>query len=182
MIRSDAIELRLASIFCARAVNPPPVDQRHEKIGIEIRNLALAARPRRARAPCPYRPKASAAGLSLPVSVAIELHEHEIPDFDVAPAVAAEFAIRVPLIGSSRAHVVENFRARPARTGIAHRPEIFFQPGNRDHAIFRRADLAPTALPLRYRVSSFLPGANFRAAENREVEFLHRNRVPIFAA
>ena len=64
----------------------------------------------------------------------------KIPDFDVAAAIAGEFAIGVALIGGGGAHVVMNFAARTAGTGIAHRPEIFLEAGNFDDAIFRRAD------------------------------------------
>ncbi len=82
-------------------------------------------------------------GLSVPVDIAIELHEDEIPDFHVAAALAAELAIGVALVGRGGAHVVENFAARAARAGIAHGPEIFFQPGNGNDAIFRSAGFFP---------------------------------------
>ncbi|MNS87818.1 hypothetical protein D3C72_1217730 [compost metagenome] len=54
--------------------------------------------------------------------VAVELHEHEVPDLDVAVAV---------FLGRSRgaapdvrAVVVEDFRARAARAGVGHLPEV----------------------------------------------------------
>ena len=59
------------------------------------------------------------------IGVAVELHEHQIPDFDVA--VAVFFAIGgLPgrFTRDLRSVVVENLRARTARTGVAHRPEI----------------------------------------------------------
>src|SRR6266481_1369764 len=58
------------------------------------------------------------------VADAIELHEHQVPDFDVAAAFAAEFAVGVTLIRGCGAHVVVNFAAWAARAGIAHGPEV----------------------------------------------------------
>ena len=65
-------------------------------------------------------------GIELAASVAVELHEDEVPDFDIASAVAGKSAIGVALIGRRRAHVVENLAARAARAGVAHGPEILF--------------------------------------------------------
>ena len=66
---------------------------------------------------------------------AVELHEDEIPDFDVAAAIAGEFAIGVALFGSGGAHVVMDFAARSAGAGIAHGPEVFLQPRNGENAV-----------------------------------------------
>src|SRR5262245_28553262 len=59
--------------------------------------------------------------------VAVELHKNKVPDFDVAAAVARKFAMGVALFGSSRAHVVVNFAAWSAGTGITHGPKVVFQ-------------------------------------------------------
>ena len=52
----------------------------------------------------------------------LELHEHEIPDLDEAVAVRVRRAGRTAR--NVVAMIVENLRARPAGTGVAHRPEI----------------------------------------------------------
>ena len=118
--------------------------------------------------------------IELAARVAIELHEDQIPDFDVAAAVAGESAIGVALIGGSRTHVVMDFAARAARAGVAHGPEIFLQAGNRDDAILGRADSGPEGGG--FAIGFELPGRrNLRAAENREVQFLDGNSVPLLA-
>ena len=54
--------------------------------------------------------------------VAVELHEHQIPNLDVAIAVGIGAAGRAA--GNMRAVIVENFRTRAARTGVAHLPKV----------------------------------------------------------
>src|SRR5208282_5045437 len=111
------------------------------------------------------------------ICVAVELHENEIPDFDVAATVARKFAILVTLIGGSVAHVVVNLAARAAGAGVTHGPEILFEAGNRDDAIFGRADFRPDATS--FAVGVQLPAVrNFCAAENREIEFVEWNPEP----
>ena len=61
-------------------------------------------------------------GVSVPVGVAVELHEHEIPDLDVAVAVGLGRSRRAA--PDFRAVVVEDLRARAARAGVGHLPEI----------------------------------------------------------
>ncbi len=54
--------------------------------------------------------------------VAVELHEHQVPDFDVAIAVFLGRTRRpAPDVG---AVVEENLRARTARAGVGHLPEV----------------------------------------------------------
>ena len=65
--------------------------------------------------------------IQLACRVPVELHEHQIPDLDIASAVAAERAIGVALIGSCRAHVVMDLAAGAAGAGVAHLPEIFLE-------------------------------------------------------
>ncbi len=66
--------------------------------------------------PAPVSTEGFGRGLRLAAGVAIELHEDQIPDFDVAAAIAGELAIGVALIGGGRAHVVVRFRCT-GRTG-----------------------------------------------------------------
>jgi hypothetical protein len=56
------------------------------------------------------------------VDTAIELHEHEVPDLDVPIAIFVRRTRRTA--GDAGAVVVEDFRARTARTGVGHLPEI----------------------------------------------------------
>ncbi len=58
--------------------------------------------------------------------VAVEFHKDQVPNFDVAAAVAWECTICVAEIGSGRAHVVVDFATRAARPGVAHGPEVCF--------------------------------------------------------
>ena len=55
------------------------------------------------------------------VGVAEGLHEHEVPELDVAVAAAVGRAALVAPLGAA---VVEDLRARTARTGLAHLPEV----------------------------------------------------------
>ena len=56
------------------------------------------------------------------IELAIELHEHVVPDFDVAVAVGFRASRgAAPDVG---AMVVEDFRARAARAGFGHLPEV----------------------------------------------------------
>ena len=132
-------------------------DQRLKQIRIEIADFALqdGGDAFEARAGVDGRLRQ---GIELARGIAIELHENEIPDFDVAAAIAGEFAIGVALIGGGGTHVVVNFAARAAGTGVAHGPEIFLQAGNCDDAIFRRADFDPETRQL-HVARQRLPGA-----------------------
>ncbi len=59
---------------------------------------------RRSR-PAPVSIDGFGSGVDRARSVTIELHEDQVPDFDVASAVAAEFAVRMALIGRGWTHV-----------------------------------------------------------------------------
>ena len=71
----------------------------------------------------------------------LELHEHEVPDLDVAVAVLIGAAGRAAR--DRRAVVVEDLRARAARAGIAHRPEIVARRDAHDALFGQAGDLAP---------------------------------------
>ena len=60
--------------------------------------------------------------LEFAIAGTLVLHEHEIPDLDVTVAVGVGTAGRPA--GNVGAVVVENLRARAARTGVAHHPEV----------------------------------------------------------
>ena len=93
--------------------------------------------------PMPVSTDGFGRGLSVPARVAIELHEDEIPDFDVASAIAGKFAVGMAfdrrLLGPCR----RKFRCRAAGAGVAHGPEIIFQAGDGDDAVLGRADIEP---------------------------------------
>ena len=75
---------------------------------------------------------------------AIELHENEIPDFDEAIAVFVRRSRRTAW--NFRSVIVENLRARTARSRVCHLPEIIrrerrtFVVADADDAIFRQSD------------------------------------------
>ncbi len=78
---------------------------------------------------------------ALAASELLILHEHEIPDLDEAVAFGIGAAGRAAR--NAGPVVVENFRARSARSGIAHRPEIV-AAGDADNLVVGEArDLAP---------------------------------------
>src|SRR5882672_7480284 len=120
--RSIALEvgpvLKICQFSCA-------FNQRGKQICIKIADLALedcgetfeacACIDRGLRQGFEMRLEAIALDIAQ-VAYAVELHEHQVPDFDVAAALAAEFAVGVTLIGSGGAHVVVNFAARAAGT------------------------------------------------------------------
>ena len=56
--------------------------------------------------------------------IAVELHEHKIPDLDITAAIARKCAIRMADFAGGGTKIVMNFRARPARSSLAHLPEI----------------------------------------------------------
>ena len=90
---------------------------------------SLPAVPRRcARGPCRYRSKVWATGAVSALSVAVELHEDQVPDLDVARLVLTKRLVDARSLRGLDAHVVEDFRTRPARAGVAHLPKIIFRP------------------------------------------------------
>src|SRR5262249_37431915 len=112
------------------------------------------------------------------IADAIELHENEIPDFDVTAALAGEFAVGVAFFGRSGPHVIKNFTARTARAGIAHRPKIVFEAGNRDDAISGDILREPERFSLFVHAKRFTR-RGFRSAKNRCVEFVLWNGKPL---
>ncbi len=95
--------------------------QRPEQIDIVIVVLALQHRgdALEPHARVDRRPRQRHA---LGAGMLLELHEDEVPDFDEAVAVLVGAAGRPA--GDPLAVIVEDLRARAARAGVAHRPEI----------------------------------------------------------
>ncbi len=116
-------------------------DQRREQIRIVIRNHALQHRrhPLQAHAGIDRR---LGQRIQLAAGIAVELHEDEVPQLNIASAVAAKLAIRVALVGRRHAHVVVDLAAGTAGAGVAHLPEIVFQAELED-ALFRYALAEP---------------------------------------
>ncbi len=81
------------------------------------------------------RARRVAAGLLL------ELHEHQIPDLDKAVAIGIGRTGRAA--GDVVAVIVEDLRARPARAGVAHCPEIIRAGDAQDLAVRQTGDLLP---------------------------------------
>ena len=71
----------------------------------------------------------------------LELHEDQVPDLDEPVAVLVRAAGRAA--GDAVAVVEEDFRARPAGAGIAHRPEIVRGRDAQDSAFGQAGDLLP---------------------------------------
>ena len=96
------------------------------------------------------------------------MHEDEIPDFDVAAALAGEFAVGVALFGGLRAHVVEDFAARATGSGVAHGPEIVFEAGDGHDAI--GSDVIQPEGASVFVNAELVAGSDFGAAEDGGVE------------
>ena len=79
--------------------------------------------------------------MRLPPSQLLVLHEHEIPDLDEAVAVGVRRAGRAA--GDLVAVIEEDLRARAARPGVAHRPEIVRARDADDAAFGEPRDLLP---------------------------------------
>jgi hypothetical protein len=115
-------------------------DQRDEQVDVVIVVLALQHRGQalepRAGIDRGLRQRITDAAFEL-----LELHEHEIPDLDEAVAFRLRRARRPA--PDLVAVIVEDFRAGPARPGVAHLPEII-GTGDADDARLRQAgDLLP---------------------------------------
>ena len=143
---------------CAHVVGDHPVRHRVIAVGIGARTVggSLDQRPQRVdrvvvvgalhEGGDPFQPHAGVdAGPRQRHALArprlVELHEDEVPDLDEAVAVlvgAARRAARDVL-----AVVVEDLRARPARPGLAHRPEIVAGGDPEDAVLAEPGDPAP---------------------------------------
>ena len=73
--------------------------------------------------------------------VAVELHEHEIPDLDVAVAVLVRRSGRPAR--DAGAVVVEDLRARAARAGVGHLPEVVLVAEAVDPRVRKSGNLTP---------------------------------------
>ena len=111
-------------------------------------------------------------GVQLTVAITVVLHEHQIPDFNVAAAVARERALRgcdaVAKIGGSGAHIVVDFAAWAAGASVPHGPEIFFESRDREDSLGRHVLPKPEALGL-FIDAQRVARRNFRATKYRHV-------------
>src|SRR6185437_11112604 len=80
-----------------------------------------------------------------PAGIAIKLHEDQVPDFNVPPALAGKLAVSVAFVRRSGAHVIVDFAARAAWSGIAHGPEVVLHAHGED-AISGNTHLQPEFL------------------------------------
>ena len=148
-----------------------PLDQRRKQIRLVIRNHALQHRRH------PLQPHAGinrwlGQRIQLPAGIAVKLHEHQIPNLDIAAAVAREVAIRMSLLRRRRAHVVVNFAARTAGAGVAHLPEVVFQPHLKD-AVLRHALRSPQVIGFGVALQAAF------AVKDRHVQLVFRNPIPL---
>ena len=103
--------------------------------------------------------------------IAVKLHEHQIPNLNVAPAVTAKITVFVTFVRCDWPHVVMDFAAWTARTGVAHGPKIVLRP-----KFVNSMFLYPYVHPL--LVSFCVAGYFVFATENRYVYPVFRNREP----
>ena len=115
-------------------------DQRAEQVDVVIVVLALQHRGDafEPHAGIDRRPRQLHA---LAARQLLELHEDEVPDLDKAVAVLVRTAGRAAR--DVRPVVVEDFRARAARPGVAHRPEIVRGRDADDALLGQSGDLGP---------------------------------------
>ena len=116
------------------------LDEGREQVGVVVRHLVLHDRGD-ALEPHPGVDRGLGQPDELPLRVPVELHEDEVPDFDKAVAVLVRTAGRPA--GDRRAVVVEDFGARAARAGVAHRPEIVRGRDADDLLLGQAGDLGP---------------------------------------
>src|SRR5688572_29050071 len=118
------------------------LDQRAHQVDVVVVMLALQHRRQALQAHASVDRRARQAD-ALFLGDLLELHEHQVPDLDEAVAVrvrAARWAA-----GYLVAVVVEDLRARSARAGVAHGPEIVRGRDADDLALRQAGDLAPQA-------------------------------------
>ncbi len=140
MIGDDAVAGRMSAIGRHAGQLHRGRDQRTEQIDVII---VVAALEHRGNA---LEPHAGVDGRmrqvdALAVGELLVLHKDEIPNLDEAVAFGIGAAGRPALEG--RSMVVENLRARPAGTGIAHRPEIVASGDADDLFVGKAGDLSP---------------------------------------
>ena len=73
----------------------------------------------------------------------LELHENEVPNLDEPVAVFIRTARRST--GNFRPMIVKNFRTRPARSSVAHRPEIIGRSNTDDALFWQTGNFLPQA-------------------------------------
>ena len=108
------------------------MNDRQQQIGIVIRDFPLqhGGEALETQAGVDRRPRQ---WRQLTAGILVVLHEHQVPDLDVASAgVARKRLVLAARLGGFRPQIVMDFRARPARPGVAHLPEIvgFIQAEN----------------------------------------------------
>ena len=140
MIGDDAVRHRVRAVGGDAGRVGRGQDQRAEQIDVVIVVLALQ---HRGDALEPHAGVDRRARQRMPLAVArlLELHEDEVPDLDEAVAVLVGAAGRAA--GNVGAVVVEDLRARAARAGIAHRPEIVGGRDADDLVLGQPGDLRP---------------------------------------
>jgi len=153
--------------------------QRHKQIGIVVGDDSLKDRGGAFKAHAGVN-AGLGQGRQFAALIAVVLHEDEVPDFDEAAAVAREFAFRcgkaVAEIRRGGAHVVMNFAAWAARTGIAHGPEIFFQAGDGDDSVCWNPLLEPETLG--FFIDTEMVARDLRASEDGDIQLVFVDAKP----
>ena len=126
-----------------------PVEQRHEKVGVEVGVLTLHHRGDTLKpGPGVYRRLRQRS--QHPIRGAIELHEDQVPDLQHLARLgqSLELALRDRLgpsarrpVGSSQIDI--DLRARSARPGVAHLPEVVLVTQTVDPVVRQARQLTP---------------------------------------
>jgi hypothetical protein len=117
--------------------------QGREEVGVEVVGLPL----HHGGQPLQTHPGVDAGvrqGGELPGGVAVVLHEDQVPDLQVAVAVAADRALRTPAAHFG-ALVVNDLGAGAAGAGLAHGPEVVLLSEGDDPLCRQARDLPPEA-------------------------------------
>ena len=147
------------------------LDQRREQISVVVRDHALHHGRHALQAGAGVDGRLGQRA-HLAVGLAVELHEDQIPDFDVAAALAGEGAIGVAGVARRRAHVVIDLAARTAGAGVAHLPEVILHAHLED-AAGGDARVEPVLVGLVVARDALL------ALEDGDVELVLRKAEPV---
>ncbi len=140
MVGNDAVRGLVRSVRGNLGQIGDGLDQRAEQIDgvVVVRALQNSRNAFEPHAGIDRRPRQIYALAALELLV---LHEYEIPDFDKAVALGVGRAGRAA--GNLVAVIEKDFRARPARSGIAHGPEIIGAGNANDLAVGKPRNLLP---------------------------------------
>ena len=122
------------------------LDDGPDQIRVVIRELALqhGGDALEAHAGVDRRPRQRR---QLAAGIAVELHEDQVPDFDEAPAgIVGKLLVLAARLGGFGSEIVMDLRARAARAGLAHLPEVVLLIEAEDAVLGNAGHLLPQLL------------------------------------